>query len=339
MVKCVVWDLDNTVWKGVLAEDKGVVLRPEVAEAIAVLDSRGILQSVASRNDADLALSRLRDTGLEEFFLVPQITWGAKSVSVSRIAELLDIGLDTVMFVDDDPFERAEVHGAHPQVRTVDADHIAALPQRADLRPVSITEEARRRRLMYIAQQRRRTAEESFEGPPESFMASLGLRLVLRHARTGDLARAEELTLRTNQLNTTGRTYSHRELDGMRESPDHRLLVANLSDRFGDYGTIGLVLIHTAGQLWTLKLLLVSCRVISRGVGGVILGALIAHTKESAIRLQGEFVATGRNRAMLITYRFAGFEKVSSTDDTVILEHTSPKSPAIPTYFEFDSEL
>ncbi len=339
MVKCVVWDLDNTIWRGTLLEDAEVTVREGVAEAVALLDSRGILQSVASRNDAKLALTRLREAGLGDYFLVPQIGWGAKSRSVARIAELLGIGLDTVLLVDDDAFERAEVRRAWPQARTVDAAQPGALPGRADLNPAVVTREAGRRRLMYLAQQRRTEVEESFTGPPEEFLASLGLRLVLRRAEPGDLARAEELTVRTNQLNATGRTYSAAELDAFRDSPGYRLLVATLSDRFGDYGTIGLMLLETRERAWTLRLLLISCRVLSRGVGAILLGALVARAKEEGVRLLGEFVPTRSNRPMLITYRFTGFERVSERDGVTLFEHRSPAVPARPAYVDFVSEL
>ncbi|MEI5102647.1 HAD-IIIC family phosphatase [Streptomyces sp. PmtG] len=340
-VKCVVWDLDNTLWHGVLLEDgeDGVTPRPDIADAVRALDARGILQSVASRNDEQAALAALDKAGLRPYFLVPHIGWHAKSASVRAIADALNLGLDTFLFLDDDPFERAEVHAAHPAVRVAEATDGPALLARTDLNPAALTTDGARRRLLYQAEERRTGAERDFPGAPEEFLATLGMRLTVRRAGPGDLARAEELTVRTHQLNATGYTYGRDELGALRTSPDHTLLVAELTDRFGAYGTIGLVLLeHTPGT-WTLKLLLASCRVMSRGIGSVLLHHLIARSRAEGARLVGEFVPTDRNRAMLVAYRFAGFRAVSERDGLTLLEHRGTAAPPVPAHLALDSEL
>ncbi len=347
LVKCVVWDLDNTLWHGVLLEDGHVTLREGMAEAIRALDARGILQSVASRNDPATALGRLTEAGLTEYFLAPQIGWGAKSESVRRIAKALNLGLDSFLFVDDDLFEREEVCRALPEVRTTQitsAEDVTALLVRPDLTPASVTADGSRRRPMYQAELRRTDAEEDFTGTPQEFLASLGMRLTVRRVGEGDLRRAEELTVRTHQLNATGYTYSYAELDAMRGSARHALLVAELSDRYGDYGTIGLILVERDAvpqeTSWTLKLLLVSCRVMARGIGAVLLNHVIARSREAGVRLRGEFVPTDRNRVMLVAYRFAGFSLAEERPDGVaVYEHTAATVPAIPEYLDMTSEF
>src|SRR3954467_5726758 len=107
-VKCVVWDLDHTVWNGILLEDERVELRPGVLEIIRELDERGILQSVASRNDHARAMERLGALGIADYFLHPQINWAAKGQNVETIAKKLNIGLHTFLFIDDPPLERQE---------------------------------------------------------------------------------------------------------------------------------------------------------------------------------------------------------------------------------------
>lgn len=339
-VKCVVWDLDNTLWHGVLLEDGASPLRDGVARAVRELDARGFVQSIASRNDEQAALARLKETGLDEYFLVPQIGWGAKSASVRRIAQALNLAVEAFLFIDDDAFEREEVGRAHPGIRVADAAEVGAgLLERADLTPASVTVDGRRRRRMYQAQLRRDDAEQDFSGPPEEFLASLDMVLTVRHAREEDLPRAEELTVRTHQLNATGYTYSYQELDGFRDSQDRSLLVAALRDRFGDYGTVGLVLVDHAPGLWTLKLLLVSCRVMSRGIGTVLLNHVIARARDAGVRLTGEFVPTGRNRPMMVAYRFAGFTSAGERDGVTVLEHTAAAVPALPAHLRLVSEL
>ena len=124
---------------------------------------------------------------------------------------------------------------------------------------------------MYRGQIVRARLESEFVGTSEEFLASLDMVFTIARAGREDLQRAEELTVRTNQLNSTGRTYSYEELDELRHSPDHLLLVASLTDRFGGYGKIGLALVEKDGDVWQLRMLLMSCRVMSRGVGTILL--------------------------------------------------------------------
>jgi len=126
--------------------------------------------------------------------------------------------------------------------------------------------------------------------------------------------------LRTNQLNSTAVTYSYEELAAFADSPDHLLLVASLTDRFGTYGTIGLALVAKNHPVWTLKLLLMSCRVMSRGVGNVLLNHIMRLAAEAGARLRAEFIPTDRNRIMFVTYRFAGFRPAGKRDNVDLLE-------------------
>ena len=331
-IKCVVWDLDDTLWNGVLAEES-VVLRPDAIEVVKTLDSRGILQSVASRNDHEPAMAQLDSFGLADYFLMPQINWGPKSGSLQAMADRLNFALDTFAFVDNDPFELAEIGFAHPAVRLIDGT--AALMDVLDLpcmMPRFITEDSKRRRFMYGEDFARRAEEESFEGPAEAFLATLDMRLSIAPVSREDLRRAEELTERTHQLNSTGYNYSFEELDQLRLSPDHLVLVADLEDRFGRYGRIGLVLVERAPECWVLKLLIVSCRVMSRGVGSILLQDVMRRARQAGVRLQAEFRDTGRNRVMNVTYRFAGFRPIEEAGDIVILEHDLRRIPGVPDY-------
>jgi FkbH-like protein len=320
-IKCVVWDLDNTVWDGILLEDPEVRLRPHVVDILETLDGRGILHSIASRNDHDTALAKLREFEIEEYFLYPQINWSSKAASIARIANDINIGLDAIAFVDDQPFEREEVAFSHDKVLCIDSAELDGLLDRPELNPRFITEDSRQRRRMYMADIRRNREEEEFVGPKEEFLATLGMIFTIAPCRAEDLKRAEELTVRTNQLNTTGYTYSYEELDELSRSPRHKLLVASLEDRHGTYGKIGLTLIETGEEVWTVKLLLMSCRVMSKGVGMIMLHHVLRMAKEAGVKLRAEFVSNDRNRQMLITYKFAGFKEVARDGNVLIFEN------------------
>jgi FkbH-like protein len=329
--KCVVWDLDNTLWEGVLLEDEQVRLKPQVPQIVRSLDQRGILQSIASKNAFEPAMAKLREFGLAEYFLYPQISWNSKAASIEKIAASLNIGLDAVGFVDDQPFEREEVAFALP-VRCLDPEPLDRLLDLPEMYPRFITDDSRLRRRMYLQDQGRKEASDEYTGPAEDFLRTLDMVFEIAPAREHDLQRVEELTVRTHQLNTTGYTYSYEELDAFRTSPRHELLIASLTDRFGSYGKIGLALVERGERVWTVKLLLMSCRVMSRGVGTILLGHVMRLAQDAGVPLRAEFKANGRNRMMYVTYRFAQFEEVARADDVIVLQHDCRHVPAWPDY-------
>lgn len=331
-IKCVVWDLDNTLWDGVLLENEDVRLYAGVDEMLRTLDSRGILLSIASKNDSQTAMARLQRFGLAEYFLYPQINWNAKSSSVREIARSLNIGLDTLAFLDDQAFELDEVAHEVPEVLCLPADLRDTLLSRPEMMPRFLTEDSRQRRLMYLSDRERNNAEQNFKGPTEDFLRTLDMVFTLAPATLDDLQRAEELTIRTHQLNTTGYTYSYEELNEFRLSDRHKLFIAGLQDRYGQYGKIGLALVECAADIWTVKLLLMSCRVMSRGVGTVMMNFLMGLAARAGVRFQAEFIPNEKNRMMFITYKFAGFQEVERRGDVVILEGDLSRIQAFPPY-------
>ncbi len=333
-IKCVVWDLDNTVWDGVLLEDSAVTLRPAVVEILNTLDARGILHSIASKNDHTAAMTKLTELGIAGYFLYPQINWNTKSSALSVIATSINIGIDTLAFVDDQPFELEEVAFAFPEVLCLDSADLAGMLDIPALNPRFITEDSKLRRQMYMSDIERNQAEKEFVGPNETFLATLQMEFAITPAEEEDLKRAEELTVRTNQLNTTGYTYSYEELDALRTSPRHRLLIASLKDKYGTYGKIGLLLIDCDPEIWTVKLLLMSCRVMSRGVGAIMMNHCMRLAQAARVRLQAEFVPNDRNRMMYITYKFGGFREVDRRDGVLILEHDLGTIQPFPEYVQ-----
>lgn len=333
-IKCLVWDLDNTLWHGTLIEDDNVILRDNVLDIIKTLDERGILQSIASKNEDHLAMAKLQELGLQDYFLYPQINWGSKASSVETIASSINIGLDSIAFIDDQPFERAEVSFSLPQVLCIDAAELDTLLDRPEMKPRFITKDSKLRRGMYLNDIVRNQAEEEFAGPKQEFLTSLNMVMDIFPATADDLQRAEELTVRTHQLNATGYTYSYDELKHFSQSDQHQLLMARLEDRYGSYGHIGLTLVECQPEIWTIKLLLMSCRVMSRGVGSIMLSYIMNLAQANHVRLQAEFVPTDRNRMMNITYRFGGFREVEQRGNLVIFEHDLADISPYPDYVQ-----
>ncbi|MHC4213507.1 MAG: hypothetical protein ACYSWP_09070 [Planctomycetota bacterium] len=258
-----------------------------------------------------------------------------KSASIAKIQTNLNIQMDSMMFVDNDPLERDEVKSEHPDILCVDAAQYTALPDLAYLNPKFITEDSSKRRQMYLAGIQRKKDQDSYQGPKRSFLESLNIELQISDAKEGDLERAEELTIRTHQLNTTGRTYSFDRLKQFMDSPEHRLIMCEMKDRYGTYGKIGLALLETGPSFFYLRLLLTSCRVMSLGVGTVLLSHIMHETKKAGKKLRADFRKTKNNRMMYIALTFANFKNIEDKGNgNIVLENDLSAIQAFPLYMD-----
>ena len=149
-IKCLVWDLDNTIWTGTLLEKDSCRLQPEVESILQELDERGILLSVASANDADLVVPFLNKKGIYHYFLHPQINWLNKVKNIQVITKKLNLALNSVGFIDDEPYELEQVRQLLPEVRTYQAKDYRDLVKRPEFSPQFVTQESKQRRKMYI---------------------------------------------------------------------------------------------------------------------------------------------------------------------------------------------
>ncbi len=316
-VKVVVWDLDGTVWDGVLAEDgiEGLRLRDGVVEVMRGLDERGVLQSVASKNDPLAGMAALEHFGIAELVLAPQLGWGAKSAAIRRIAEALDLGVDTICFVDDSAAERAEVAASLEGVRVVDAadtSSVVTLLDRPEL-DVPVTPEARARREMYRVAAQRRADQLDIGEDHDAFLRRCELRAELFTPRPGDeRARCVELLQRTNQLNLTTRRRSAEELDALVQDASTTVLAADVEDRYGRYGIVALVVVDRSGPVPLLTDLVTSCRVAGKAVEAALLGALArALTADATPVLRAVFRPTARNHVLRAVLDDIGFRAAS----------------------------
>lgn len=331
-VKCVVWDLDGCLWQGILLEDGRVSVAEPVKATVLELDRRGVLQSIASRNDPEAAMAQLTAVGLRDYFLVPQIGWQDKWRSIEVIAAELRLSLDVILFIDDSPFERGAIAHHLPEVRCLDIAQLPELLDRPELPTSGATSEAQSRRELYATDLRRRHDESSFTGSSLEFLRKLNLRMTAWTATRSDLARVGELILRTHQLNTTGRHYTEQELMARIESTAHSVLVCDLQDIYGYYGTVGLSLIEHQSSAWLIELFLMSCRVMNRNAGGAFLAFLVKAAAAAGTAVEVEFIPTKHNRPMLVTYRLSGFKSVGRSGGSNVLFHEAEERMAAPDY-------
>lgn len=324
-IKCLVWDLDNTLWNGTLLENDDVKLKDGIKDIIKELDRRGILLSIASKNEYDHAFKKLESFGISEYFIYPQICWNNKSKSIKAIADALNIGIDTFAFIDDQPSELEEVRFTLPEVLTLNADEYKNILNMERFTPKYITEDSKLRRQMYIDDLQRKANEESFEGPNEEFLKTLDMILTISPVKKGDLERVEELTVRTNQLNSTGTTYSFEQLESFIDCENHIFLITSLKDKFGSYGKMGLILLEETENTIEIKMLLMSCRVMTKGIGSALLIYIANLAAEKGKKLIADFIDTGKNRIMYITYKLMGFEEIETYDNKSVLTYNGGK--------------
>jgi FkbH-like protein len=335
LVKCVVWDLDGTLWPGVAIESLDAGLPepfPAALAALATLEERGIVNSVASRTDPSLRALLLADPRLGRRFVTPQLSWGDKSEAIRTVAAELGIATGAVAFVDDNPFERAEVAAMLPEVLVLAPEELYARLESSTFRPDVVTADAQQRVRRYRDEQRRRTAEQGFAGAREDFLRASRIRLALRPAAPADLDRLAELVERTHRLNTTGEPWPADRLAPLLDSPEWTVTLAALTDRYGDYGTIGAAIVQHTAPEWRLRLFSVSCRVAGRDVPVGLLGWLLDRARAAgAAQVTVDLRPAEANLELRILLRGAGFDVATDEPDAAgLITLARPTSPALP---------
>ncbi|MBP3413130.1 MAG: HAD-IIIC family phosphatase [Oscillospiraceae bacterium] len=322
-VKCLVWDLDGTLWDGILIETddpKTLKLKDGVIALIKALDARGIIQSVASKNDYDNAYPVLERLAVAEYFLYPQIHWNAKSSSMKDIAKCLNIGIDSLALIDDSIFEREQVRSALPQVRVYDAaetDKLLSLPEFS----VPITEESKNRRQMYRAEEQRNLLRSSDNTDTIEFLKKCHLRARIFTPKTeAEKLRCYELVVRTNQLNMSGKKYTPDEFASVIAIPDHKIFAMSCGDDFGEYGIVGFGQYKVERNILIFTEFAMSCRVAGKFVESALFSYLLSieHCTSGSFTVQ----KTKKNSLLRRTLGEIGFQTQKDTDKDIAYAFT-----------------
>ena len=331
MIKCVVWDLDQTLWQGTLGEDEQVLLPEENRALLERLDASGILQSIASRNDPGAAMEQLQKLGIDHYCLYPQLGFHSKALSIQTIAQKLNIGLDTVAFLDDNEFELGEIGYFLPQVARYRAWSDRNLLIEAVAKGGTGTAESRNRRVFMQAQEKRDEEELNFSGTREEFLKDCAMRLTIREAKEEDLSRVCELVERSSQYKTFSQPVDPDFCRRYQASTQSKLWVAELEDRFGQYGSIGVCFLRSGEGNVRIEQFCISCRVGGRGIGVVFLQTVLDQCQEMGepcVKAICCFTPTKRNRPALILLKTLGFRKSQSQDGQSALEVALPVAHA-----------
>lgn len=324
--KCLVLDLDNTLWGGVIGDDglAGIVLgQGAEGEAfvafqryVRALRARGVVLAVCSKNDRETALEPFRrhpDMALRESDIaVFHASWDDKATGLRAIAEALSLSTDALVFVDDNPVERALVRENLPDVAVVEmpddpALFVPALARGGYFEATVFSSEDGQRANDYAANARRAEARAAAVDMA-AFLTGLRLRGAVSAPDDIALPRMAQLINKSNQFHLTGVRLSEAELRALRDREDHRLLSFRLADRFGDNGLVSAVVLRRAGGEAHVDVWVMSCRVLGRSMEAFVVHAIQAAALEwGCAEIVGRYVASPRNGLVADLYARLGF--------------------------------
>lgn len=363
--KCLVLDLDNTLWGGVIGDDgvdgialgqNSVVGEAHVALQRFLLDlsRRGVILAVCSKNDDAVARIPFREHPemvlKEDHIAVFIANWSDKANNLREIAATLNIGTDALVFLDDNPVERAQVRLVLPEVAVPEltddpADYIGLLVNAGYFEAVGLSAEDMARAEFYQSNAERVSLQKV--GNLEEYLDSLQMVATISPFNAIGRVRIAQLINKSNQFNLTTRRYSENEVEAAESDPAKFCLQIRLADRFGDNGMISVVIFDIGTEDWSCDTWLMSCRVLGRRVEELVLATVAQAAKRSgAKRLQGTYLPTKKNSLVAEHFAKLGFAKIFDLADggtrwsLDVDSYTSPELPMKVVYSEdYSSEI
>lgn len=332
--KALVVDLDNTLWGGVIGEDgmTGIKLNAEypgagyqaVQRAMLDLSKRGILLAICSKNNPEDAMEALEHhPGMvlrPQHFSAMRINWNDKAQNLREIAAELNIGIDSIVFLDDSPVERANIRASVPEITIIELppdplQYAGALRDCPLFERLAISREDQERTNIYAAQRERFEAQKTFTSK-EDFFRFLEQEAEVAPVTQATLSRVSQLTQKTNQFNLTTRRYTEAEIDSLAANPEVQVNSIHVRDRYGDHGIVGVAITRDQGQDCEIDTFLLSCRVIGRTVEAALLARIAEQARaRGRRRLLGLFFSTRKNAPARDFYSDQGFQLESQNGE------------------------
>ncbi|OGX23567.1 MAG: hypothetical protein A2Y03_05185 [Omnitrophica WOR_2 bacterium GWF2_38_59] len=324
--KCLILDLDNLLWGGVIGDDgvNGIELGDlgigkvfvELQEWIKQLKDRGIILAVCSKNDEDNAkepFEKHPDMVLKlDDIAVFVSNWENKSENIKHIQAVLNIGFDSMVFLDDNPFEREIVHSFIPDISIPDlpedpSEYLDFIKSCNFFETASHSSNDSNRTKQYQQEAKRKGIQKNFANEDE-FLASLGMQSDVKEFDEFTIPRIAQLTQRSNQFNLRTIRYSEDDIRRISESKDHHGLSFTLEDKFGDYGLISVVILENRGKELFVDTWIMSCRVLKRGVEKFVFNQVLKYAQTNGCqRIVGEYIPTAKNSIAKNLYEDLGF--------------------------------
>ncbi|MGG3888385.1 HAD-IIIC family phosphatase [Metabacillus fastidiosus] len=332
--KCLVLDLDNTLWGGIIGDDGvgQVKIGKETAvaegytgfqEYIKELSSRGVTLAIASKNEYENAIEGLNHPEMiikKEDFSSIKANWQPKFINIDQIAKEINIGIDSLVFIDDNPAERDIVKSQLPLVAVPNvgedvAKFIDFIDRNGYFEPIKISKEDMQRNEYYGENKQREEAKAKYNNYDE-YLQSLNMIADIKPFQSIYLERIAQLTNKTNQFNLTTKRYSFTEIEQISKSQNKVSLYGRLKDKYGDNGLISVVIGDIKGKELHIDLWLMSCRVLKRDMEKAMFDSIVEVCKEKKIDLiYGYYYKTAKNKMVKDHYKNLGFKAVEESDD------------------------
>jgi len=326
--KCIVLDLDNTLWGNIVGEDgyEGIKIGPdpsgrpfiEFQKILKSLSKRGIILAINSKNNLEDAMEVIKKHPYmilkEEDFACMKINWNDKIANMRDISKELNIGLDSMVYFDDDPVNRELIRMSIPEIKTIelpkDSSYYSLILRNLnDFNVLKITDDDSKRAIMYRQDHDRRALESTTKNIDE-YLEKLNIKVKVRFADKFSIPRISQLTLKTNQFNLTTKRYQEEEIKKFVE--DDKMIVgcAEVEDKFGENGITNTFIIKKKSEEWIIDTFLLSCRIMGRGIENAILGKILEFAKDEGVKvIKTQFISTQKNKPaenFLLDY---GFQK------------------------------
>ena len=316
MKKCLILDLDNTLWGGIVGEDgfNGIKLGPEppgntiveFQKTILSLHQRGIILAINSKNNFDDAIEIIKDHPYmilnEEHFSSIKINWNDKVSNIKQIVKELNIGLDSIVFLDDDKVNQEFVKSMLPEVFVPELPEDPSmyskyLQNMIQFSNLKITEEDKQRGKMYV-QQKMRNEMEVATPDLTTFLKKLNLKITIKKVDAFSLPRVSQLILKTNQFNLSTKRYKESEIDMMMKDNNFFVGYVNVKDKFGDNGITGVFIIKKESKkIWNIDTFLLSCRIMGRDIEKAMFTYIVNEAeKENVEQINSKFIPTQKNK-------------------------------------------
>ncbi|MFH1825793.1 MAG: HAD-IIIC family phosphatase, partial [bacterium] len=329
--KCLVLDADQTLWQGIIDEDGVEGIRPniEFQRRIKALKETGVVLALNSKNTpeavADVFTAHDMPLALADFTVV-RANFEPKANNIAEIADELDLGIDSLVFLDDSPQERELVARAQPEV------FVPSLPSEAGFyadfldgiselfNQGTVTEEDQRRTEMYAARHKAETVLAEMPGREEG-LQYLEMKIGVQPGEPSTVARMVQLSLRTNQFNLTTRRYDEQDIVGFLADQNMSVFTMRLEDKFTDHGLVGLMVIRRAGDTAEIDTFTMSCRALSRTAEQSFVAEVARQLKAKGVKiLKGVYIPSARNQRVAGLYQELGFTQISENDGTTCWE-------------------
>jgi len=342
--KCIVLDLDNTLWGGIVGEDglEGIKLGPDPAgrpfvefqKVIKSLLKSGIILAINSKNNSEDAMKVIKEHPhmvlKEEDFACLKINWNDKIANMRDISNELNIGSDSMIFFDDDPVNRELIKMSMPEIKTIDlpqdpSSYALILRDLNDFNLLKITDDDFKRAKMYREENDRHVFESTTKNLDE-YLKKLDIKVKIRLAYKFSIPRISQLSLKTNQFNLTTKRYQEEEIKEF--AKDDKMIVgcAEVEDKFGESGITNMFIIKKNNEEWILDTFLLSCRIIGRGIEEGILGKIIEMGKKEGVKkIKAQFIPTKKNKPAENFLSDYGFQKEG--EDWIFLLQNPIKIP------------